>query len=107
LKYFLDLLQASTGSGKTLAFLIPIFEKLLKDADSIEPEQIKALIISPTRELAAQIYKVALKLSESVGKISVKSSFGKSSKKDGEFTHNGQNILVDKYNLDYDSWNAG
>lgn len=55
------------------------------------------MIISPTRELAAQIYKVAVKMSESVNKISVKSSFGKSAKNENEYIHNGQNILVDKF----------
>lgn len=94
-------MQASTGSGKTLAFLIPIFEKLMKDFDKYEPEEVKALIISPTRELAYQIYKVASKFSEAIGKVGVKCSFGKSgekegpdSKKESEFTKNGQNILI-------------
>ena len=94
-------MQASTGSGKTLAFLIPIFEKLLKDFDKYEPEDVRALIISPTRELAYQIYKVASKFSEAVGKVGVKCSFGKSGEKEGadakkesEFAKNGQNILI-------------
>ena len=39
---------ANTGTGKTAAFLIPLVEKILKDF------QYKALIISPTRELALQ-----------------------------------------------------
>jgi ATP-dependent RNA helicase DDX47/RRP3 len=41
---------AKTGSGKTGAFAIPIIEALLK-----EPAPYFALVISPTRELAAQI----------------------------------------------------
>lgn len=39
---------ANTGTGKTAAFLIPLVEKILKDY------RYKALIISPTRELALQ-----------------------------------------------------
>lgn len=81
--------------------MIPIFEKLLKDADKFEDDDVKALIISPTRELAYQIYKVAAKFSEAVGKIGVKCSFGKSGEKEGaennkksEFASNGQNILI-------------
>jgi superfamily II DNA/RNA helicase len=81
--------------------LIPIFEKLLKDADKIESDDVKALIISPTRELAYQIYKVASKFSEALGKIGVKCSFGQSGEKDGadskkesEFAKSGQNILI-------------
>jgi len=39
---------ANTGTGKTAAFLIPLVENILKDYNY------KALIISPTRELALQ-----------------------------------------------------
>jgi len=45
---------AQTGTGKTLAFAIPILEALLKVPRS---KTIKALIVSPTRELAIQIDK--------------------------------------------------
>jgi ATP-dependent RNA helicase RhlE len=46
-----DLLAcASTGSGKTAAFLLPIIERLRKQPKG----GTRALIISPTRELAAQ-----------------------------------------------------
>jgi superfamily II DNA/RNA helicase len=40
--------MANTGTGKTAAFLIPLIEKVLKDRSQ------RVLIISPTRELAAQ-----------------------------------------------------
>lgn len=50
--------QSQTGTGKTLAYLLPIFEKLKKAPVT------QVLIISPTRELAMQIYKVAAKLAE-------------------------------------------
>jgi ATP-dependent RNA helicase DDX55/SPB4 len=49
--------QAVTGSGKTLAFLIPIVELLLKK--DLRKQQIGALVLSPTRELAQQTYAVA------------------------------------------------
>lgn len=49
---------AKTGSGKTLAFLIPIVELLHKSQFSTR-NGTGAIIISPTRELAMQIYGVA------------------------------------------------
>jgi superfamily II DNA/RNA helicase len=47
-------LLSPTGSGKTLAFLLPLLELL--DSDK---EQIQALILVPSRELAIQIEDVA------------------------------------------------
>ncbi|KAJ5684027.1 uncharacterized protein N7477_000372 [Penicillium maclennaniae] len=52
------------GSGKTLSFLIPVVEKLLRLDDPIKKHHIGAIIISPTRELATQIYQVLLSLLE-------------------------------------------
>ncbi|EKJ73670.1 hypothetical protein NXS19_009396 [Fusarium pseudograminearum] len=52
---------AKTGSGKTLAFLIPVLEKLYR-AQWTEFDGLGALIISPTRELAAQIFEVLKKV---------------------------------------------
>ncbi|XOV90859.1 MAG: DEAD/DEAH box helicase [Bacteroidota bacterium] len=44
--------SAQTGTGKTAAFLLPILHKIINEP---EHESIKALIVVPTRELAAQI----------------------------------------------------
>ena len=41
---------AKTGQGKTLAFAIPILQKL-----SVDPYGVFAVVLTPTRELAAQI----------------------------------------------------
>ncbi|MCL4152062.1 UNVERIFIED_CONTAM: hypothetical protein GTU68_014653 [Idotea baltica] len=46
---------AQTGSGKTAAFLLPILHYVL---DPVKPT---ALIMSPTRELAIQIFNEARK----------------------------------------------
>ena len=43
---------AQTGTGKTAAFSIPILQKLYKTDNR---KSIKALILTPTRELAIQI----------------------------------------------------
>jgi ATP-dependent RNA helicase RhlE len=56
-----DLLAcASTGSGKTAAFLLPILERLRKQPRG----GTRALIITPTRELAAQIVEHATALAK-------------------------------------------
>ncbi|KAG8818398.1 ATP-dependent rRNA helicase spb4 [Serendipita sp. 399] len=52
--------EAVTGSGKTLAFLLPILEILINRELPLRRNEIGALIISPTRELANQIYTVLL-----------------------------------------------
>ncbi|XP_034943347.1 probable ATP-dependent RNA helicase DDX10 [Chelonus insularis] len=52
---------AKTGSGKTLAFLIPILEKLYCMQWS-RLDGIGALVITPTRELAYQIYETLRKV---------------------------------------------
>ena len=52
---------AKTGSGKTLAFLIPVLEKLYR-SQWTEFDGLGALIISPTRELAVQIFEVLRKI---------------------------------------------
>ncbi|KAF9045500.1 P-loop containing nucleoside triphosphate hydrolase protein [Panaeolus papilionaceus] len=48
---------ARTGSGKTLAFLVPVLETLYRKRWSAM-DGLGALIISPTRELAVQIFDV-------------------------------------------------
>ncbi|KAL7749592.1 ATP-dependent RNA helicase dbp4 [Sorochytrium milnesiophthora] len=48
---------AKTGSGKTLAFIIPILERLYR-VDWSSDDGLGALVISPTRELALQIFQV-------------------------------------------------
>ncbi|ERF74421.1 hypothetical protein EPUS_06599 [Endocarpon pusillum Z07020] len=61
--------QAKTGTGKTLAFLMPIVQRILRDPDletrtqnRASADDIRALIISPTRELAEQIAVEAKKI---------------------------------------------
>ncbi len=54
--------QASTGSGKTAAYLIPLLNRIDKNDAGI-----RALIISPTRELAMQIRDVTASLSVYTG----------------------------------------
>ncbi|MDA7717140.1 DEAD/DEAH box helicase [bacterium] len=49
------LASAQTGTGKTAGFTLPLLQILSKQTNS-NHRKIKALILTPTRELAAQIY---------------------------------------------------
>ena len=46
---------AQTGTGKTAAFALPIIQRLLANPQRAEPGYVRALVLAPTRELAAQI----------------------------------------------------
>jgi superfamily II DNA/RNA helicase len=47
--------RGRTGSGKTYAFALPVLARLAADATVRRPGRPRALILAPTRELAAQI----------------------------------------------------
>jgi ATP-dependent RNA helicase RhlE len=63
---------AQTGTGKTAAFALPILQRLAAAAHRPAPQTCRALILSPTRELASQIadsfraYGAGLRLSTMV-----------------------------------------
>lgn len=61
--------QAQTGTGKTLAFLVATINRLLTRPALAErkPEDPRALILAPTRELAIQIHKDAVKFGSELG----------------------------------------
>ncbi len=53
---------AQTGTGKTAAFVLPIFQRLLPHANtSFSPARhpVRALVLTPTRELAMQVHAMA------------------------------------------------
>ena len=53
---------AKTGSGKTLSFIIPVLENLYRLQHIGADAGLGALILSPTRELAIQIFDVLRKI---------------------------------------------
>ena len=61
------LVRAVTGSGKTLAFLVPVVEMILRRTNLLRKNQIGALILEPTRELARQTHGVCADLCGAVG----------------------------------------
>ncbi len=53
---------AQTGTGKTAAFALPILENLRQNIP--DNRQVRALVLTPTRELAQQVYKSFIKYAE-------------------------------------------
>ncbi|CAG5099529.1 Oidioi.mRNA.OKI2018_I69.XSR.g16567.t1.cds [Oikopleura dioica] len=111
------LINAQTGSGKTGAFLIPIVNYILKNTRNkkfakerergetndeipgvggimgIDP---RALILTPTRELAIQIAKEAVKLTRGLGRESIKvcNLYGGTKRSTQRFNAFGADIIV-------------
>ena len=73
--------SAKTGSGKSLAFLIPTVEYILNHPKN---EGIQALVITPTRELALQLYDLAKILMNDNGTSCVLVIGGGNRKKEAE-----------------------
>ncbi|MBB1302061.1 MULTISPECIES: DEAD/DEAH box helicase [unclassified Pseudoalteromonas] len=48
--------SAQTGTGKTAAFVLPLLHKLLNTPSKDEPGTARVLILTPTRELAQQVF---------------------------------------------------
>lgn len=117
-----SLAQARTGTGKTLAFVIPVLQNIINVDPTLEfppsfgrqAEQarqqyrnrgnsrgplplldIRAIIISPTRELAEQIAVEARKVTRGTGVI-VQTAVGGTRKREGLRTiqHEGCHVLV-------------
>src|ERR1700733_6653848 len=55
---------AQTGTGKTLAFVLPMIQNLANEATH---SGVRAVILTPTRELALQINEVFLKVARGTG----------------------------------------
>lgn len=53
------LASAQTGTGKTAGFILPILDRLLSQPAQRGARRVRALVLTPTRELAAQIQENA------------------------------------------------
>ena len=73
--------SAKTGSGKSLAFLIPTVQYILNHSKN---EGIQSLVITPTRELALQLYDLAKSLMNDNGTTCVLVIGGGNRKKEAE-----------------------
>lgn len=56
------LMRARTGSGKTAAFAIPLIQKILSNKPMQAQQEIKGVILAPSKELCNQIYQVIVNL---------------------------------------------
>jgi ATP-dependent RNA helicase DeaD len=63
--------HSHTGTGKTAAYAIPILEKIDPESDEVQ-----ALIICPTRELALQIRDEILRIAKYMPKVRVVTVYG-------------------------------
>jgi ATP-dependent RNA helicase MSS116, mitochondrial len=71
--------RARTGTGKTLAYLLPALERLYRERDLPNGGRarsgVRMLVLSPTRELARQIYGVTAGLTKAQPTTAEDSSF--------------------------------
>ena len=89
--------EAVTGSGKTLAFLLPVLEILTHLPEgALKPNQIGALILSPTRELASQISQVLSIFLEKIPSLKQQLFIGgtKINEDIDKFKQEGGNIII-------------
>ncbi|WP_329004399.1 DEAD/DEAH box helicase [Kribbella sp. NBC_00709] len=59
--------RGRTGSGKTYAFVLPVLARLAASTAKRRPNQPRALILAPTRELATQIQASITPLADTLG----------------------------------------
>jgi len=85
---------AQTGTGKTAAFLLPLIQHISAMESSPKPNQLRALILTPTRELAVQI-------ADNLKSLTARTSFrhttvfgGVSQKRQEDEMRRGQDIVI-------------
>jgi len=89
-----DLLaSAQTGTGKTAGFTLPMLQKL-SQGQQLRPRPIRALVLTPTRELAAQVYNNVRDYSEFLGIRSAVIFGGVKQKPQVATLRNGVEILI-------------
>jgi ATP-dependent RNA helicase RhlE len=85
---------AQTGTGKTAAFSLPILNRLAKNKIKIKPDRTRALILTPTRELASQINDSLRSYSKGLGIYSTVVFGGVGMGKQVQAMSHGIDILV-------------
>ncbi len=87
------LASAQTGTGKTAAFAIPVLQNLL-DKKKKKQEGIRALVITPTRELAGQVDEAFFAIGYHTGLTTAKVYGGDDWSRQEKALTRGTNIIV-------------
>jgi ATP-dependent RNA helicase DeaD len=82
--------QAQTGTGKTAAFGLPAMNRIAPGLNN----GIEILVITPTRELAAQVSEELYRLGRHAGARTVAVYGGQSSRRQVEMVERGANVVV-------------
>ena len=61
------LVAAQTGTGKTAAFVLPMLQKMIEEPTLYQKRVPRVLVLTPTRELAAQVGETILSLGKDLG----------------------------------------
>lgn len=85
---------AQTGTGKTAAFSLPIINRLVLNKKKAKPARMRSLILTPTRELAAQINDNVKTYSKGLGLKSAVIYGGVAQKPQVEAMVRGVDILI-------------
>lgn len=89
--------MARTGSGKTCAFLIPLLERLLASNEqhaATGKKRVRAVILSPTRELSIQTLRVFSKLAADTGIRAVGIHGGEGMERQFDLLASGPDVVV-------------
>src|SRR5690554_2183666 len=90
-----DLLgSAQTGTGKTAAFAIPILQHIYATKAHKKPRNIEALVLTPTRELALQIFDNFKTYARYLNIISTTIYGGVSQKRQEEALKRGVDVVI-------------
>ena len=87
------LASAQTGTGKTAGFVLPILQ-ILSESAPLSRRPIRSLVLTPTRELAAQVYENVKEYSEFVDFRSTVIFGGVNQKPQVNTIRNGVDLLV-------------
>jgi len=85
---------AQTGTGKTASFSLPLIDRIARITNDLMPNQIHALVLAPTRELATQIHNNIISYSKGLDITSAVIMGGVRKENQIELLKSGIDIIV-------------